>query len=147
MREVANRLERLSCINRDIRLAVTMLGPQCDRLLTLRADFGFECTQLLNQLTAKLAINEHAWVASRILDTFVSMQQMLTGHQARWSARNVEADPDGFIAASAEVHAKVINFLETALEAIDEVTIQAGRRRHDSKAIAHGEPVRLTGTG
>ena len=144
MREVANRLERLGCINRDIRLAAAMTGPNCDQLLTLRADFSFESSQLLNQLTGKLVQTEQARLASRILDAFVSMQQVISGHQQKWSLLEVERDPEGYIAGSRRVQDCVIRFLEEALDEVDEAetAARALRERQSSDAV----PIRLIAT-
>ena len=129
MREVANRLERLGCINRDIREAAALAGPNCDQLLTLRADFSFESNQLLNQLTGKLVETDQARLASRILDAFVSMQQVISGHQKRWSLVEVERNPDGYIAGSRQVQDCVIHFLEEALDEVDDAAMAARKLR------------------
>jgi len=144
MREVANRLERLGCINRDIRLAVAMTGPPCDWLLTLRADFSFESNQLFNQLTGKLADTDQARLASRILDAFVSMQLMISGHQQKWSLVEVERNPDGYIAGSRQVQDCVIRFLEEALDEVDEAVMAA--RAVPAGQAADVAPIRLAGT-
>ena len=146
MREVANRLEHMGCINRDIRLTAMLTGPACDRLIALRADFTFESNQLLNQLTAKLTGYEQARLASRILAAFVSMQQLLTGHQQSWTSAEVERDPDGYIAASLKVHAVVINFLEGALDAVEIAARPQGNDRPAISPFAQAAPDRLTGT-
>jgi hypothetical protein len=144
MRELANRLKRLGCINRDIRLAVAMTGPNCDQLLTLRADFSFESNQLLNQLTGKLVQTDQARLASRILDAFVSMQQVISSHQQKWSLAEVGRDPDGYIARSRQVQDCVIHFLEEALDQVDEAEMAARalQARHSPDAA----PIRLIAT-
>jgi len=143
MRDVANRLERLGCINRDIRLAVAKTGPNCDHLLTLRADFSFESSQLLNQLTGKLGENEQARLASRILNAFVSMQQMISSHQQKWSLAEIERNPDEYVADSRLVQASVINFLEESLDVVDDATIAAS---DTSRPFAEPAPIWLTAT-
>ncbi len=147
MREIANRLEHLGCINRDIRLAIAMTGPHCDRLVTLRADFSFECSQLLNQLTARLATTEHARIASRILDAFVTMQQSLGQHQQQWTTDEIRREPEGYIAASFRVHTAVINFLEDALDGIENAVFAARGRRSAPSAFAGEADIRLTRAG
>ena len=144
MREVANRLERLGCINRDIRLAVATTGPPCDRLLTLMADFSFESNQLFNQLTGKLADTDQARLASRILDAFVSMQLMISGHQQKWSLVEVERNPDGYIAGSRQVQDCVIRFLGEALDEVDQGAMAARALRAGQSPDA--VTFRLTGT-
>ena len=141
MREVANRLERLGCINRDIRLAAAMTGPNCDQLLTLRADFSFESNQLLNQLTGKLVQTTQARLASRILDSFVSMQQVISSHQKKWSLLEVERDPEGYIAGSRQVQDCVIRFLEEALDEVDEAEMAARALR--ARETTDTAPIRL----
>jgi|GEM_PF-4183434 len=142
MREVANRLQHMGCINRDIKLAVSLTAPHCDRLLSLRADFSFECGQLLNQLTGKLSAYEHARAASRLLDAYVTMHRLITAHQQRWTMGEVARDPDGYIASSQGTHGAVINFLEDALGIVHD----AATLSRSSPAFSAAPPVRLTGT-
>lgn len=143
MRDVVNRLEHMGCINRDIRLAVALTGPNCEQLLSLRADFSFECGQLLNQLTAELAEHQHARAASRLLDGYVAMHRLLTGHQQRWSQGKIARDQDGYVTSSHAVYAAVINFLEDSLSIVQAALAPTA----PISAFAPVGAVRLTGTG
>ena len=143
MRDVANRLQHMGCINRDIRLAISLTGPHCDRLLSLRADFSFECGQLLNQLTGMLAAHEHGRAASRLLDAYVTMHRLITAHQQRWSISAIERDPDIYVASSQGMHAAVINFLDDALGIVEEV---AAPSRHRAEVPHAATQFRRTGT-
>jgi hypothetical protein len=142
MRELANRLERMGCINRDIRLAVAMAGPQSPQLAGLRADFSFECNLLVNQLTAMLAVPTQAQLASRLLDQFVLMRRSTAAYQKRWTISESERDPDGFDASTHEVNVGALNFIEDAFEAVT----AAPTSPRASYAFAPGSDLRLTGT-
>ena len=144
MHEVTSRLERMGCINHDIRLAAAMTGPSCDRLLALRADFSFEANQLLGQLTGKLLETEQARLASRILDAFVSMQKVILRHQQDWPFAEVERDPDGYVAGARQVQSAVIGFLEDALDEVDEAARAARGRQAEPAALP--APIRRTGS-
>lgn len=146
MRELANRLQHMGCINRDIRLAISLASPYCDRLLSLRADFSFECGQLLNQLTGKLYTHEHARAASRLLDAYVAMHRLMNAHQQRWSSAEIGRDPDGYIASSQGMNAAIINFLEVAMGIVDDAAAPLRFESSSASAFAPAPTVRLTGT-
>lgn len=118
MLELVERLERMGRINRDIRLATSNASPRCDRLVALRGDFNFECSQMLNRLTAHLACHVNARAISRIQDDILSMHQMLAQHQQRWSVFEIERDPASYAAQSKSVHVQVIHYLEQAHAAL-----------------------------
>jgi len=143
MREVANRLEHMGWINRDLQLAVAITGPKSDRLCELRADFSFEGNQLLNQLTGMLAQLDHAQLASRLIREFVAMHQMLSQHQQHWSPSQIARDPEGFASKARQMNAAIINFIEGALEAIS----AAVSPKEPTSPFAPQPGVRLTRTG
>lgn len=141
MREVINRLEHLGFINRDIRLAIAVHSPTCDQLSTLRADFSYECSLLLNQLTAKLSSHEHARTAWQLIDLFVVMHRTLAAHQQRWTVREIKQAPESYLAEAQLIHSQIINFIEQGLD-----YARASIAPLPQPEFAPSLTVRLTGT-
>ncbi len=142
MQDLTSRLEQLGSINQGILKAVKNEGPQCAELLVLRADFSFECNQLLNQLTASLNEHQHGRLASRLLGEFISMHQMLSLHQQKWPPFEIARDPESYLTRSQTINAAVIKFIETAIRSISEAFVAPTA----TSPFAETAPVRLTGT-
>jgi len=115
MFELVERLERMAKINRDIRVAAASAIASCDRLLALRADFNFECAELLNNLTGLMIDQDHSNLISKLQHEVVSMHQMLGHHQRRWPIDEIKTDPEGYLSNSAAVHSHVLRYIETSL--------------------------------
>ena len=115
MFELVERLERMARINRVMRVAAASAIASCDRLLELRADFNFECKELLDNLTALMVDQEHSRLISKLEHEVVSMHQMLGHHQRQWPIAVIKSDPEGYLANSAAVHVYVLQYIETSL--------------------------------
>ena len=101
------------------------------------SDFDFE---LPESLIAQHPTAERS--ASRLLDGYVSMHRLLTGHQQRWSQTEIARDQDGYVTSTYAVHAAVINFLEDALAIVRAALAPPA----PISAFAPAGAVRLTGT-
>jgi hypothetical protein len=118
MFELTERLERMAQINRDIRVAAATAIANCDRLVALRADFNFECNELLNNLTGLMAGQHRTRLISRLQTGVVSMHRMLSEYQRRWPIVQIKLDPEGYFTSSAQVHIYVVRHIENSLGAL-----------------------------
>ena len=141
MFELVERLERMGQINRDIREAAATAVADSDRLVQLRADFNFECNELLNNLTGLMTEQDGTSLVSRMQDEVVSLHQVLSQFQQRWTIAEIKINPDGYFTGSSEVHTYILGYIENSLSSLALAATPIGL----ALAIAPGDGAALLG--
>lgn len=118
MFDLVERLERMGQINRDIREAAATAVADSDRLVQLRADFNFECKELLNSLTGLMTDQDRTRLISRMQEEVISLHQILSQYQQRWTISDIRLDPDGYFTDSSQIHAYILGFIENSLRSL-----------------------------
>jgi len=141
MFELVERLERMGEINREIREAAATAIAGSDRLVQLRADFNFECNELLNSLTGLMTEQDRTSLVSRMQAEVVSLHQILSQFQQRWTIAQIKLDPDGYFGDSSQVHVYIVGYIQNSLGSLALAATPIGM----ALAIAPDDDVALLG--
>jgi len=142
MFDLVERLERMGQINLDIREAAATAVADSDRLVQLRADFNFECKELLNSLTGLMTDQDRTRLISRMQEEVISLHQILSQYQQRWTISDIRLDPDGYFTDSSQIHAYILGFIENSLRSLALAATPIGL----ALAIAPDDGVALLGS-